>query len=58
MNNLELQEAALKISELEKQCQQGTNLSENLKIIEEIASKFSVSDLLKLDELIEKNLTF
>ena len=58
MNNAQLKEVAQKILELEQECQQGINVSENISSIEKLVSKFSVSDLLKLDEYISENIDF
>lgn len=55
MNNKELKKIAKEITILEQKCQNGENISENLVLMEELASKLSIEDLLELSLLMETN---
>ena len=56
MQNKELKKYAKEIWNLELACQQGINISENLKKMEEIAKELSLDDLFRLDELMEESI--
>lgn len=51
-----IEELAMVIIALEKECQQGYNLKENLLKIEEITRTLTLEDMLAIDEIISKNL--
>lgn len=55
MDNLE--QLAKRIARLEREIEQGINISENEEEIEEIMLSISFTDLLQLNELIEKNIS-
>lgn len=54
MNNIK--ELAQKIQKLEQECQQGINVSKNLKEMEEIMLSLPFEKLLELNEEIEKKI--
>lgn len=54
MQDKELKKYAKEIRNLELLCQQGINISENLKKMEKITKKLSLNDLFRLDELMEE----
>lgn len=59
MRETELKKLASQIKSLELKCQQGEDVSNNLKKIEQIAEKLTLEDLMKIDEIISCNdLTF
>ena len=51
----EIKKIAQEIQKLEQECQQGINVSENLKKMEEIMLSLPFEELLKLNIEIEKN---
>lgn len=46
---------AQKLVELEQQCQQGNNISENLQTMDELIKSLCISDLMELDSYMEEN---
>jgi hypothetical protein len=50
-----LKEIAEQIILLEQECQQGINISENLKKMEELVVDIPFDKLLELNEILEKN---
>lgn len=53
-----LKEIALKMEQLENECQQGINVSENLLKMEKLMMQLSLEDMLELTEILnEKFLT-
>lgn len=50
-----LQEIAEQIISLEQECQQGINISENLKKMEELMKDLPFEEILELNEILEKN---
>ena len=50
-----LKEVAKIIAELEKECQMGKNVQENMSKIDELVTQFDITDLLLLDEFILEN---
>lgn len=55
MTKKEKQELARKIMELEQECQQGNNISENLSKMDEVIRPLSIQDLIELDAYMEEN---
>lgn len=53
MKKSELKEISKEILNLEQECQEGNNIPENLKKMEQIANKLSLKDLFKLAEIME-----
>ena len=54
-NKNKIKNLAKEIALLEQECEQGINVSENLKKMEEIMTELPFEDLLKLNYEIEKN---
>lgn len=50
-----IKQIAEEIILLEQECQQGINISENLQKMEELMGNLPFKDILKLNEIIEKN---
>lgn len=50
-----LKEVARIIAELEKECQMGKNVQENMSKMDELVTQFDITDLLLLDEFILEN---
>jgi hypothetical protein len=50
-----IKQIAEEIILLEQECQQGINISENLQKMEELMENLPLKDILKLNEIIEKN---
>ena len=50
-----LKEVARIIAELEKECQMGKNVQENMSKMDELIKQFDIPDLLLLDEFILEN---
>lgn len=50
-----LKEVAKIIAELEKECQMGKNVQENMSKMDELVTQFDITDLLLLDEFILEN---
>ena len=55
MKNSKLKDLSEKILNLEQKCQNGENVSKNLKEIEAIADQLSMSELLELAAYLEEN---
>ena len=52
-----LRKAAQRIAELEKKCQSGENIEQNMAELEELTSSFSFEEMAEIDEyLTEKGL--
>ena len=54
MTESEFKEITTKILDLEQKCQNGENVSENVKKIEEIMTHLSISDLFELSRYLEE----
>lgn len=50
-----IKQIAEEIILLEQECQQGINISENLQKMEKLMENLPLKDILKLNEIIEKN---
>lgn len=50
-----IKQIAEEIILLEQECQQGINISKNLQKMEELMENLPLKDILKLNEIIEKN---
>lgn len=57
MNRKEMKEIANRLAKLERECQNGNNINENMLEMAQIVSSLSFEDLMRLDEyIINKNL--
>ena len=56
MKKEELEQLALKIINLEKECQQNKNIEKNLIEMEKLIATLSLEDMLAIDEFITKKL--
>lgn len=50
-----IKKIAKQIQQLEEECQQGNNISENLKKMEELMSNLPFEEMLELNEILEQN---
>ena len=50
-----IKKIAKQIQQLEEECQQGNNISENLKKMEELMSNLPLEEMLELNEILEQN---
>ncbi len=49
-----LNKIAEQVMQLEQECQQGINISENLEKMEELMQDLSLEELLQMDEILNK----
>lgn len=56
MNKEKIEQLALKIISLEKECQQNKNVEKNLMEMEKLTMTLSLEDMLAIDEYITKKL--
>lgn len=56
MNKEKIEQLALKIISLEKECQQNKNVEKNLIEMEKLTMTLSLEDMLTIDEYITKKL--
>lgn len=56
MNRKELREIADRLAKLERECQKGNNINENMQEMTLITSKLSFEDMVRLDEILTKKL--
>ena len=54
MNRKERREIARKIAKIDKECEKGNNISENMAQMEKLVSNCTIEDLLRIDEMIMK----
>lgn len=55
MTKKEIKRLAKEIISLEQKCQNGENIAENLVQMENLVSKLSIEDILKLSLMVETN---
>ena len=56
MNRKELREIADRLAKLERECQKGNNINENMQEMTLLVSKLSFEDMIRLDEILTKKL--
>lgn len=52
---VKIKDVATTLMTLEKECQLGNNVPENMKKMEQLTSNLSLEDMLKIDEYISQN---
>ena len=52
MNRKEMKEIANRLAKLERECQKGNNIDENMLEMTQLVSSLSFEDLMRLDEYI------